>query len=98
MKELENWFTHINAKRTEIADGITMFTLDSPKETDQPKMSIYRGYDITKTNNDEYVFSNDGQILSKTEEEAMNKIDSIERERVARDQANIQRVDNQIKK
>ena len=57
MKELENWFAHINAKRTEIADGITMFTLDSPKETDQQR-----------------------------------------RERVARDKANIQRVDNQIKK
>ena len=37
MKELEKWFTHINAKRTEIADGITMFTLDSPKETDQQR-------------------------------------------------------------
>tara|TARA_R110000787_G_scaffold277725_1_gene387217 strand:+ start:521 stop:694 length:174 start_codon:yes stop_codon:yes gene_type:complete len=34
MKELEKWFAHINAKRTEIDDGITMFTLDSPKETD----------------------------------------------------------------
>jgi len=61
-------------------------------------MSIYRGYDIVKTNNEEYVFSNDGQILSKTEEEAMNKIDSIERERVERDKANIQRVDNEITK
>ena len=61
-------------------------------------MSIYRGYDIVKTNNEEYVFSNDGQILSKTEEEAMNKIDSIERERVERDKANIQRVDNEIRK
>ena len=61
-------------------------------------MSIYRGYEITKTNNEEYVFSNDGQILSKTEEEAMNKIDSIERERVERNNANIQRVDNQVKR
>ena len=61
-------------------------------------MDIYRGYEITKTNNEEYVFSNDGQILSKTEEEAMNKIDSIERERVERNNANIQRVDNQVKR
>ena len=61
-------------------------------------MSIYRGYDIVKTNNEEYVFSNDGQILSKTEEEAMNKIDSIERERVERNKANVQRVDAQIKR
>jgi len=59
---------------------------------------IYRGYDIVKTNNEEYVFSNDGQILSKTEEEAMNKIDSIERERVERNKANVQRVDAQIKR
>ena len=57
MKELKNWFNHIKAKRTEIADGITMFTLDSPKETDQER-----------------------------------------RERVKRDNANIQRVDNQIKR
>ncbi len=34
MKELEEWFAHINAKKTEIAEGITMFTLNSPKETD----------------------------------------------------------------
>ena len=59
---------------------------------------IYRGYDIVKTNNEEYVFSNDGQILSKTEEEAMNKIDSIERERVERNKANVQRVDAQVKR
>ena len=61
-------------------------------------MSIYRGYDIVKTNNEEYVFNNAGQILSKTEEEAMNKIDSIERERVERNKANVQRVDAQVKR
>ena len=37
-------------------------------------------------------------IDSKEIQEAMNKIDSIERERVARDNANIQRVDSQIKR
>ena len=60
-------------------------------------MSIYRGYTITKAIRG-YTFFNSGiPGFFKTEEEAMDKIDSIERERVARDQANIQRVDAQTK-
>jgi len=66
---------------------------------------IYRGYDIieTKTNvgiSSFTIMQNDKIIANggMAEEEAMNKIDSIERERVARDKANIQRVDNQIKR
>ena len=66
---------------------------------------IYRGYDIieTKTNvgiSSFTIMQNDKRIANggTTDEQAMNKIDSIERERVARDQANIQRVDNQITK
>ena len=65
---------------------------------------IYRGYDIieTKTNvgiSSFTIMQNDKRIANggTTDEQAMNKIDSIERERVKRDQANIQRVDNQIK-
>ena len=61
-------------------------------------MSIYRGHTITKASRG-YTFFNSGIAgFFKTEEEAMNRIDSIERERVARDKANIQRVDNQIRK
>ena len=66
---------------------------------------IYRGYDIieTKTNvgiSSFTIMQNDKRIANggTTDEQAMNKIDSIERERVARDRANIQRVDNQITK
>ena len=65
---------------------------------------IYRGYDIieTKTNvgiSSFTIMQNDKRIANggTTDEEAMNKIDSIERERVARDKANIQRVDAQTK-
>ena len=61
-------------------------------------MSIYRGYQITKASKG-YTFFNSGIAgFFKTEEEAINRIDSIERERVANDKANIQRVDNQIKR
>ena len=67
-------------------------------------MMIYRGYDIieTKTNvgiSSFTIMQNDKRIANggTTDEEAMNKIDSIERERVARDKANIQRVDAQTK-
>ena len=60
-------------------------------------MSMYRGYQITKTSNGQYIFYGTSiNAFFKTEEEAMDKIDSIERERVKRDQANIERVDNQI--
>ena len=61
-------------------------------------MDIYRGYTITKAIRG-YTFYGSGiPGFHKTVEEAMNEIDSIERERVARDKANIQRVDNQIKR
>ena len=68
---------------------------------------IYRGYDIieTKTNvgissftimqNDKVIKTN--PVLT-SELLAMDIIDTIERERVERDNANIQRVDNQIKR
>ena len=63
---------------------------------------IYRGYEIIKDKNSFYMKRKDTVYFSyieyKTKEEAMNEIDSKERERVARDKANIQRVDNQIKK
>ena len=59
---------------------------------------IYRGYTITKAIRG-YTFYGSGiPGFHKTEDEAMNEIDSIERERVARDRANIQRVDNEITK
>ena len=61
-------------------------------------MSIYRGYEIIEDKNSFYIYDSFSNDSFKTEEEAMNKIDSIERERVARDRANIQRVDNQITK
>jgi hypothetical protein len=60
---------------------------------------MYRGYQITKTSNGQYIFYGTSiNAFFKTEEEAMDKIDSIERERVERDNANIQRIDNQIKR
>jgi hypothetical protein len=68
-------------------------------------MSIYRGYDIVKSKDHfNIALSNSLGGLAvihkglKTEEEAMNKIDNIERERVVNDNANIQRIDNQIKR
>ena len=60
---------------------------------------IYRGYNIVKTTGGEFIlYPSSINAFFKTEDEAMNKIDSIERERVARDKANIERVDNQITK
>ena len=60
-------------------------------------MSIYRGYEIiTEADGSFYIYDSFFNDSFKTEEEAMNKIDSIERERVARDKANTQRIDNQI--
>ena len=60
---------------------------------------MYRGYQITKTSNGQYIFYGTSiNAFFKTKEEAMDKIDSIERERVKKDNANIERVDNQIKK
>ncbi len=68
---------------------------------------IYRGYDIieTKTNvgiSSFTIMQNDKVIktipvLTKLYL-AMDIIDNIERERVKRDNANIQRVDNQVKR
>ena len=68
---------------------------------------IYRGYDIieTKTNvgiSSFTIMQNDKVIRTNpaltSESLAMDIIDNIERERVKRDNANIQRVDNQIKR
>ena len=68
---------------------------------------IYRGYDIieTKTNvgiSSFTIMQNDKVIKTNpaltSESLAMDIIDNIERERVKRDNANIQRVDNQIKR
>ena len=56
----------------------------------------YRGYDIVKDKNSFYIYDSFFNDSFKTKEQAMNKIDSIERERVKKDNANIQRVDNQI--
>ena len=56
----------------------------------------YRGYDIVKDKNSFYIYDSFFYDSFKTKEQAMNKIDSIERERVKKDNANIQRVDNQI--
>ena len=61
-------------------------------------MSIYRGYTIIKDKHSFYIDCGFYNLSFKTEEEAMNKIDSIERKRVARDQANTQRIDNQVKR
>ena len=65
---------------------------------------IYRGYDIieTKTNvgiSSFTIMQNDKRIANggTTDEQAMNKIDSIERERVKETNANIERVDAQTK-
>ena len=61
-------------------------------------MSIYRGYKITKAIRG-YTFYGSGiPGFHKTEDEAMNEIDSIERERVANDNATIERIDNEITK
>ena len=57
---------------------------------------IYRGYEIIKSINCFYIYDSFFNDSFKTKEQAMNKIDSIERERVKKDNANIQRVDNQI--
>ena len=66
-------------------------------------MDIYRGYDIVKNKivGCYSIIQNNKTITiagGNTVEDAMNEIDSIERERVARDKASIQRVDNQVKR
>ena len=63
---------------------------------------IYRGYDIVKSKDHFTIMQNDKVIktipvLTKLYL-AMDIIDNIERERVKRDNANIQRVDNQVKR
>jgi len=61
-------------------------------------ISIYRGYTITKAIRG-YTFPNSGIAgFFKTEEEAMNRIDSIERERVQLENEHIKTIDNQIKR
>ena len=65
-------------------------------------MDIYRGYDIVKNKivGCYSIIQNNKTITiagGNTVEDAMNEIDSIERERVARDNASIQRVDAQVK-
>jgi len=63
---------------------------------------IYRGYDIVKSKDHFTIMQNDKVIKTNpvltSESLAMDIIDSIERERVKKDNANIQRVDNQIKR
>ena len=63
-------------------------------------MDIYRGYEIIKDKNSFYMKPKGSvyfrYIEYKTLEDAMNEIDSIERERVKETSASIQRVDNQI--
>ena len=65
---------------------------------------IYRGYDIIETKNNSFLRFNviqNNKVINQglvSKSVAMDIIDSIERERVARDKANIQRVDNQIKR
>ena len=61
-------------------------------------MDIYRGYTITKAVRGYTFYGSEIAGFHKTLEDAMNEIDSIERERVARDKASIQRVDNQVKR
>ena len=65
---------------------------------------IYRGYDIIETKNNSFLRFNviqNNKVINQglvSKSVAMDIIDSIERERVARDKANIQRVDSQIKR
>jgi len=63
---------------------------------------IYRGYDIVKSKDHFTIMQNDKVIKTNpvltSESLAMDIIDNIERERVKKDNANIQRVDNQIKR
>ena len=71
---------------------------ENKKESNKDDISIYRGYIITKAIRG-YTFPNSGIAgFFKTEEEAMNRIDSIERERVKETNASIQRVDAQVKR
>ena len=62
----------------------------------------YRGYDIVKSKDHFTIMQNDKVIKTNpvltSESLAMDIIDNIERERVKRDNANIQRVDAQIKR
>ena len=66
-------------------------------------MNIYRGYDIVKNKivGCYSIIQNNKTVTiaaGNTVEDAMNKIDWIERERIECDNANIQRVDNQVKR
>ena len=78
--------------------GFSFSSKENKKESNKDDISIYRGYIITKAIRG-YTFPNSGIAgFFKTEEEAMNRIDSIERERVKETNASIQRVDAQIKR
>ena len=63
---------------------------------------IYRGYDIIKSKDHFTIMQNDKVIKTNpvltSESLAMDIIDSIEREQIKQDNANIQRVDAQIKR
>ena len=65
---------------------------------------IYRGYDIIETKTNSFLRFNviqNNKVINQglvSKLVAMDIIDAIERERVKRDQANIQRVDNQVKR
>ena len=60
---------------------------------------IYRGYEIiTEEDGSFYIYDSFFNDSFKTEEEAMNKIDIIERERIKETNASIQRVDAQVKR
>ena len=61
-------------------------------------MDIYRGYTITKAIRGYTFLGSEIPGFHKTLEDALNEIDSIERERIKETDTNIQRVDNQIKR
>jgi len=60
-------------------------------------MDIYRGYTITKAIRG-FTFYGSKALYHLTEEQAMNEIDSIERERVQLDNEHIKTIDNQVKR
>jgi len=60
-------------------------------------MDIYRGYTITKAVRG-YTFYGSESLYHLTEEEVMNEIDSIERERVQLENEHIKTIDNQVKR
>ena len=65
-------------------------------------MDIYRGYEIIKDKNSFYMKPKGSvyfrYIEYKTLEDAMNEIDSIERERVQLENEHIKLIDSQVKR